>query len=109
LVYFDPPYEPVSPTADFTDYAAEGFDREDQDRLLGVVEDLVDSGVHVVCSNSGVVKDRYEAAGLYVGLEGARRAINSDADARGEVDEVVATSVPPERRRAAGQSELADY
>jgi DNA adenine methylase len=109
LVYFDPPYEPVSPTADFTDYAAEGFDREDQARLLGVVEDLVDRGVHVVCSNSGVVKDRYEDAGLYVDLEGARRAINSDGDSRGEVDEVIATSVPPEDRREAGQRELADY
>ena len=98
LVYFDPPYEPVSRTADFTDYAAEGFDREDQRRLLGVARELDERGVHVVCSNSGVMHDRYAEAGFHVAREGATRAINSDADGRGEVEEIVATTVPPERR-----------
>jgi DNA adenine methylase len=109
LVYFDPPYEPVSPTAEFTDYAAEGFDRADQERLLAVATDLADRGVAVVLSNSGVVYDRYREAGLYVDLVGARRAINSDGDARGEVDEVIATSVEPGERREAGQRELTDF
>jgi len=30
VVYFDPPYEPMSPTAYFTDYSAEGFGRLEQ-------------------------------------------------------------------------------
>ena len=98
LVYFDPPYEPVSRTADFTDYAAEGFDREDQRRLLEVAGDLDDAGVHVVCSNSGVMRDRYAEVGFHVAREGATRAINSDVDGCGEVEEIVATTVPPERR-----------
>lgn len=109
LVYFDPPYEPVSPTADFTDYAAEGFDRDDQRRLLDVARALADRGVAVILSNSGVLKELYEERGFHVDLVGARRAINSDASERGEVDEIVATSVPPEERIEAGQRELADF
>jgi DNA adenine methylase len=48
LVYFDPPYEPVSRTADFTDYAAAGFDRDDQERLLDAALALDARGVNVV-------------------------------------------------------------
>ena len=33
LVYFDPPYEPVSKTAEFTQYHADDFDKDDQRRL----------------------------------------------------------------------------
>ncbi|GAB6878456.1 DNA adenine methylase [Halorubrum gandharaense] len=109
LVYFDPPYEPMSPTADFAEYSAGGFDREDQLDLLDLATDLADRGVHVVLSNSGVMYDTYADAGLYVDHEGATRAINSDADARGEVDEVIATSVPPAKRRTAGQQSLGEF
>jgi len=108
-VYFDPPYQPVSPTADFTDYSAEGFDREDQRRLRDLAVELRDRGVSVLVSNSGVCHDLYDEAGFHVDLVGARRAINSDADERGEVDEIVATTVPPEERGAVGQRELADF
>ncbi|GAB7091118.1 DNA adenine methylase [Halorubrum luteum] len=109
LVYFDPPYEPMSPTADFAEYSAGGFDREDQLALLELVTDLADRGVHVVLSNSGVMYDPYDEAGLYVDHVGATRAINSDADARGEVNEVIATSVPPDERRASGQRSLSAF
>jgi len=109
LVYFDPPYQPVSPTADFTDYSAGGFDREDQRRLRDLAVELRDRGVHVLVSNSGVCHDLYDEAGFHVDLVGARRAINSDADERGEVDEIVATSVPADERRAPDQRELADF
>jgi len=109
LVYFDPPCEPVSQTADFNDYAAEGFDRDDQRRLLEVARDLDDAGVHVVLSNSGVMYDMYADAGFHVDIEGATMAINSDADNRGEVDEVIVTNVPPEQRNTAGQQALSDF
>ena len=98
LVYLDPPYEPMSATADFAEYAADGFDREDQRRLLAAVERLADRGVDFVLSNSGVTYDAYAKAGFHVDREGATRSINSDATARGEVDEIIATNVPPERR-----------
>ncbi|WP_123533650.1 DNA adenine methylase [Halosimplex salinum] len=109
LVYFDPPYEPMSPTADFAEYSAAGFDRDDQERLLEVARELDERGVAVVLSNSGVTYDRYETAGFSVEREGATRAINSDASSRGEVDEIVATNVPPEERRGPDQSALDEY
>lgn len=74
------------------------FDSEGQERLLETCQKLWDEGVHVVVSNSGVMYDFYEEAGFHVGIEGATRSINSDADNRGEADEIIATSVPPEDR-----------
>ncbi|MEA5386200.1 Dam family site-specific DNA-(adenine-N6)-methyltransferase [Haloarculaceae archaeon H-GB11] len=109
LVYFDPPYEPMSPTAYFTDYSAEGFGKEDQERLLELAQDLDKKGVHVVLSNSGVMFEMYDDAGFHVETEGATRAINSDADNRDEVDEIIATNVTPEDRGDRGQMKLGNY
>ena len=110
LVYFDPPYEPKSPTAYFTDYSADGFDKDDQKRLLNTAQELDQQGVYVVISNSGVTYDMYEEAGFSVEIEGATRAINSDAGNRDEVDEIIATNVPKkERQDTVGQASLGDY
>lgn len=109
LVYFDPPYEPMSSTANFNDYSEEGFGREDQERLLEVAKELSKREVYVILSNSGVMFDRYEEAGFHVDIEGATRAINSDATNRGEVDEIIATNIPPENRNQEGQQELVDF
>lgn len=109
VVYFDPPYEPMSPTANFNDYSGDGFDTDDQERLLAVAQKLDEHGVHVILSNSGVMFERYDEAGFSVEIEGATRAINSDSDDRGEVDEIVATNVPAAERLSAGQQEIADF
>jgi len=109
LVYFDPPYEPMSSTAYFTDYSAEGFGQEDQQRLLEVAETLDQNGVHLILSNSGVMFEMYDDAGFQVEIEGATRAINSDGDNRGEVDEIIATNVPLDERQKVGQQGLVDF
>ena len=109
LVYFDPPYEPMSPTAYFTDYSAEGFDKDDQKRLLNLTEELDDRGVYVVLSNSGIMYEMYDEAGFRVEVEGATRAINSDAENRDEVEEVIATNVAPDERRTVGQQGITDF
>lgn len=109
LVYCDPPYEPMSTTASFTDYSADGFDRDDQERLLEAAIELDRNGVSVILSNSGVMYDRYDEAGFFVDIEGATRAINSDGDNRGEVDEIIATNVPAEKRQKVGQQGLGSF
>jgi len=109
LVYFDPPYEPMSPTAYFTDYSAEGFGRDDQECLLELAQELDENGVHIILSNSGVIFEMYDEAGFYVETEGATRAINSDADNRDEVDEIIATNVVPDERGDSGQTKLGNY
>jgi DNA adenine methylase len=107
LVYLDPPYEPMSATANFAEYSAAGFDRADQERLLAAAQDLDDRGVGVVVSNSGVTFDRYEAAGFAVDRVDATRSINSDETSRGAVDEIVATNVPRGERR--GQASIEEF
>lgn len=109
LVYFDPPYEPMSATAYFTEYSKEGFGREDQRRLLNIATKLNERGVSVILSNSGVLFEMYDEAGFYVRMEGATRAINSDADNRGEVDEIIATNVPPSQQEGHKQKGLNDF
>ena len=107
LVYLDPPYEPMSATANFAEYSAAGFDRADQERLLVTARALDDHGVHVVVSNSGVTYDRYDTAGFAVDRVDATRSINSDETSRGAVDEIVATNVPTGERR--GQASFEEF
>ena len=106
FVYFDPPYAPLSKTAKFTSYTAEGFDREDQERLRDATIELSRRGCHVVMSNSTApeITELYErnkdvkAAGLRCVRVPARRAINSNATRRGNVEEYVITNVAELRR-----------
>lgn len=109
LVYLDPPYQPMSATANFAEYAAEGFGREDQERLLEAVEALDAQGVYFVLSNSGVMYEPYDDAGFHVERVGATRSINSDETARDEVDEILATNVPEGEREGRGQASIADF
>lgn len=108
LVYFDPPYKPMSSTAYFTSYSEEGFGQEDQQRLLRTAKELDRQGVSVVLSNSGVMFDMYDEAGFHVEIEGATRMINSDGENRDEVDEIIATNVPRQQRKA-GQRGLVEF
>ncbi|WP_284012901.1 DNA adenine methylase [Halobaculum litoreum] len=106
LVYFDPPYEPVSTTANFNDYHADGFDKDDQKRLRDLAVALDDAGVSVVLSNSPPVAELYEEYDRFeVNVVQATRAINSDADNRGEVAEVLITNVTDAEKRRTTLSE----
>jgi DNA adenine methylase len=101
FVYFDPPYAPLSKTARFTSYTAEGFDSGDQERLRDIILTLARRGCYVVSSNSTApeIVRLYEenkdvkAAGLKCYRIPARRAINSNAARRGAVEEYVITNV----------------
>ena len=108
LVYFDPPYEPMSPTANFTDYSADGFGKDDQQELCDAAVKLSENGVNIILSNSGVMYEMYNDAGFTVNIEGATRAINSDGENRDEVDEIIATNVSQEFRQTIGQQTLTD-
>jgi DNA adenine methylase len=95
LVYFDPPYEPVSKTADFNQYQADGFDKDDQKRLRDLAVELDQEGVYVVISNSPPVGNIYEELTEFdIDIVDAVRMVNSDADNRDEVAEIIITNVP---------------
>jgi len=89
VVYVDPPYAPVSKTADFTSYTSDGFSDKDQVRLAEEVRRLFGKGVHVLASNADVprVRELYDGIGMDVVM--ARRAMNSDGAKRGAVRELL--------------------
>ncbi|MCP4606176.1 MAG: DNA adenine methylase [Proteobacteria bacterium] len=92
LVYFDPPYIPVSDTAYFTAYQKRGFGMDSQENLAKVFDDLASRGVYAVLSNSDVpwIHERY--SNHHIRLIKANRFVNSDASRRGPVGEVIVTS-----------------
>jgi DNA adenine methylase len=121
FVYCDPPYAPLSRTASFAAYTADGFSVADQERLLGAVIAACRRGAQVVVSNSSApaIEAAYASrearqAGLVVHRVPARRTINSRASARGPVAELIVTNVIDRRLNAirprmarAGQAQAA--
>jgi len=94
LVYFDPPYHPVSETASFQGYHKGAFGEDSQRLLAEVYTKLAPRGVHVLLSNS--MTDLVQA--LYkdftIDTVHAARAINSRADRRGKVREALVRNFP---------------
>lgn len=88
-VYCDPPYVPVSDTANFTAYTAGGFGSEEQTRLRDVATRLADRGVHVLLSNSDTPFVRKLYKGWKMEKVRVKRAINSKGDKRGDVGELL--------------------
>ena len=89
FVYLDPPYDPVSDTASFTGYNKGGFDRSEQIRLKNCCDMLTKKGIKFMLSNSSTdfIKDLY--SDYIISIVKAKRAINVDANKRGEIDEVI--------------------
>lgn len=52
FVYLDPPYQPVSETANFTSYTNDNFGYDDQERLFTKFKALDKKGVKILLSNS---------------------------------------------------------
>jgi DNA adenine methylase len=89
FVYFDPPYDPVTPTANFTSYTAGAFGPDDQRELAETARRLVARGCRVMLSNSDTPFVRSLYKGFRIDRVKCARAINSNAAKRGEVDEVI--------------------
>jgi DNA adenine methylase len=92
FIYFDPPYDPVAPTANFTSYTANVFGPEQQKELAETARILVARGCKVMLSNSDTPFIRSIYKGFTIDRVKCPRAINSNAAKRGDVDEVIATA-----------------
>ncbi|WEV51603.1 DNA adenine methylase [Lactobacillus sp. ESL0731] len=92
LVYFDPPYIPLSETANFTSYTSEGFNNKDQEELRDLFFKLSNRGVNVMLSNSDTPKTREMYAKANIHEVQANRAINSNAKKRGKIGELIITN-----------------
>jgi DNA adenine methylase len=100
FVYCDPPYAPVTATANFRSYTPGGFQDHDHDRLCAVATTLAERGVQVLLSNSTAPRiiglydtDSTRRVGLRAWRVPARRAINSRPTARGAIDELLVTNI----------------
>ena len=92
FVYFDPPYVPLTNTANFTSYTQNCFGLKEQQLLAETFATLAKRGCYVMLSNSDtkLVKDLYRGFNLH--LVKATRAINCRADKRGQISEIVVTN-----------------
>lgn len=89
FVYLDPPYHPLTEGSSFTGYIQGGWNIYDQIRLREVCDDLNKRGIKFLLSNSSTdfIKEQYCA--YEINIVKANRAINSNGDKRGEVEEVL--------------------
>lgn len=88
-VYFDPPYVPLSGTADFTAFTKGGFDEAAHTRLRDCFAALDARGVHVLLSNSDTPLVRKLYKGFRISKVKAPRRVNSRGDKRGEINELL--------------------
>ena len=90
VVYCDPPYAPLSATADFTAYAPGAFADDAQARLAAAARRAAGRGVPVVISNhdTPVVREHYHGADL--DSFPVARTISRQGSNRRPVDEVLA-------------------
>ena len=89
LVYFDPPYQPLSVTSSFTSYTRDSFGQEDQRHLADVVGLLVQRGCQVLLSNSDTPLTRQLYRSYQLVEIQAPRMINSKAERRQPVGELL--------------------
>lgn len=92
FVYFDPPYDTWEEKNSFTSYDKNAFGKEEQIRLAKLFKKLSDKGVYVMLSNHNTkfINELYK--GFHITVVPAKRMINSKADGRGEVEEVIITN-----------------
>lgn len=89
FIYLDPPYHPVSKTANFTSYTKEDFTAKDQERLTEYYKKLDGRGCFVMLSNSDTdfIRELYKEYNMTTVR--ATRAISCNGNGRGAIKEVV--------------------
>jgi len=89
LIYFDPPYYPLTDTANFTSYDSNCFLEDEQEELFKVFKELDNKGAFVAHSNSDTefIKKLYKEYDINIVY--ANRFINSKSNGRGKITEVL--------------------
>lgn len=90
VVYCDPPYVPLSFTANFTRYHAEGFSMEQQQQLADLAKALALKGIPVLISNHSHDLTHGMYQGAHVTEFEVKRLISCQANNRQMVKELLA-------------------
>lgn len=90
FVYLDPPYIPLSSTANFVDYSPAGFSLATQIELAEIISGLTKKGVRVILSNSDTPATReiFGAIGKMTAIS-APRLVSAKISGRTAVPEVI--------------------
>lgn len=99
FVYIDPPYRPLTVTASFTSYNENEFGDQQQIELGRFIDEITQKGARVVASNSDP-KNSDENDDFFDNLYAkyridrvsAKRMINSKANGRGSISELLITN-----------------
>lgn len=97
FVYFDPPYMPISSSSSFTGYTENGFSYEQQVELKKECDKLREKGIAFLQSNSDCQEIRELYKEYDIKTVQAKRTINSNANKRGEISEVLIYYAPKKR------------
>lgn len=95
LVYLDPPYHPLNATSHFTNYSRHRFATAEQVRLRDAFADLARRGVRTLLSNSDTPFTRELYRDFRIVTITAARNINSRADRRGHITEILVLNWEP--------------
>ena len=99
FVYFDPPYRPISKTANFKSYSKQDFSDNEQIELSKLFRELDKRGTKLMLSNSDPKNNNpndnffeqiYKDFNIF--RVSTRRMINSDATKRGTINEIIVTN-----------------
>jgi DNA adenine methylase len=100
FAYFDPPYRPLTATANFTSYASDSFGDREQIELAKFIAEMSDRGAVVVASNSdpkntNASDDFFDKlySSCIITRIGANRMINSSAGGRGKINELLIANI----------------
>lgn len=106
FVYFDPPYRPLSVTSGFTSYTKEDFNDDNQKELAKYYSELNMKKAKLMLSNSNpkntnkednFFEDIYKGFNIYE--VSAKRMINSKAQERGKMMELLITNYGENKRK----------
>lgn len=97
VVYCDPPYAPLSTTANFTSYAGNGFSLDDQAALADIAEKAAfERDIPVLISNHDTTLTRRLYHGATLNTIKVKRTISRNGAGRNKVDELMALFHAPE-------------
>ncbi|MGB7994744.1 MAG: adenine-specific DNA-methyltransferase [Photobacterium halotolerans] len=97
VIYCDPPYAPLSSTANFTSYAGNGFSLDDQAALADVAEKAAtERQIPVLISNHDTTLTRRLYHGADLSVVRVKRTISRNGGGRNKVDELLALFSPPQ-------------
>lgn len=94
VIYCDPPYVPLSPTANFTEYSGEGFTIKEQKILAETARNLMQKGIPVVISNHATEFTIEEYKSAQITSFSVRRSISCDGQNRHPAPELLALFTP---------------